>query len=105
MTQYAYSPHTGEHIVTDNPSDWMGLTDVAPPTYDRATAGCFWRGGAWEIVIATPEAPTPETIKSQISALESTQLRAVRESTLGYAGALARLQAIDDAIAELRKQL
>lgn len=33
----------------------MGVTDVAPPVFDRATAGCFWRGTDWEIVIAVPD--------------------------------------------------
>ncbi|MDZ7918523.1 hypothetical protein [Rhodoferax sp.] len=62
MTHH-YSPHTGEHIVTDDPADWMGSTDVAPPPYDAAAAGCFWRGTAWEIVVPTPEAaPVPAVI-------------------------------------------
>ena len=53
MTKYAYSPDTGELIRTDNPSDWMGIADVAPPAFDPATAGCFWRIDHWEIVVAT----------------------------------------------------
>jgi hypothetical protein len=50
MTKHAYSPDTGELIRTDSPAEWMGLTDVAPPSFDPATAGCFWRGDHWEIV-------------------------------------------------------
>lgn len=48
--QYAYSPDTGELINTTNPAPWMGTTTVAPPTYNPATAGCFWRNGAWAVV-------------------------------------------------------
>lgn len=57
MTQYAYSPDTGELIRTESPADWMGSTDVTPPAFDPATAGCFWRGGAWEVVVPTPVTP------------------------------------------------
>lgn len=50
MTKHAYSPDTGELIRTETPAEWMELTDVAPPEFDPATAGCFWRGDHWEIV-------------------------------------------------------
>lgn len=53
MTKYAYSPDTGELIRTATPSEWMGITEVGPPVHDPATAGCFWRGTAWEIVVAS----------------------------------------------------
>ena len=63
MTKHAYSPNTGELIRTDNPAEWMGLTDVAPPTFDPATAGCFWRGDHWEIVQAQPPVdPVPAAV-------------------------------------------
>lgn len=52
MIQYAYSPDTGEIIRTETPVDWMGTTMVAPPEFDPAAAGCFWRGDHWEIVPA-----------------------------------------------------
>lgn len=62
MTYY-YSPHTGERIVTNDPADWMGSTDIAPPAFETATAGCFWRGASWEIVASRPPAePVPATI-------------------------------------------
>lgn len=51
-----YSPHTGEHIQTDDPAEWMGRAGVAAPAYDPATQGCFWRGQGWEVVTATPAA-------------------------------------------------
>jgi len=63
MPQYAYSPDTGELIRTDTPADWMGATDVAPPVFDAATAGCFWRGDHWEIVPGeVPVDPVPEVV-------------------------------------------
>ena len=54
MKKYAYSPDTGEIIHTETPAAWMGMTDVAPPVFDQATAGCFWRGDRWEIVQSQP---------------------------------------------------
>lgn len=63
MAQYAYSPDTGELIRTDNPADWMGTTSVAPPEFDPATAGCFWRGDYWEIVPGeVPSDPVPKVV-------------------------------------------
>lgn len=52
----AYSPHTGEHIATDSPASWMGRAGTSAPEYNPQTHGCFWRGGAWEIVAAQPVA-------------------------------------------------
>ena len=49
---YAYSPHTGELINTDNPASWMQTTPIAPPVFDTATEGCFFQNGAWVIVPA-----------------------------------------------------
>lgn len=63
MTQYAYSPDTGEIIRTETPADWMGTTSVAPPEFDPATAGCFWRGDHWEIVPGeVPSDPVPKVV-------------------------------------------
>ena len=63
MTKHAYSPDIGEFIRIDNPADWMGLTDVTPPSFDPATAGCFWRGDHWEIVQAQPQVePVPAAV-------------------------------------------
>lgn len=56
MKKYAYSPDTGEIIRTETTAAWMGLTDVAPPEFDQATAGCFWRDDHWEIVQSLPPA-------------------------------------------------
>lgn len=63
MTKYAYSPHTNELILTDNPAEWMGITSVAPPDFDPVTSGCFWRGDHWEIVESVqPSNPVPEVV-------------------------------------------
>ena len=52
-----YSPHTGEHIRTDSPADWMGRAPVFAPEYDESSSSAFWRGDHWEIVESMP-APT-----------------------------------------------
>ena len=63
MSKYAYSPDTGELIRTDAPADWMGTTDVSPPSFDAATQGCFWRGDHWEIVPGeVPSDPVPKVV-------------------------------------------
>lgn len=64
MSKTAYSPDTGELIVTNNPGAWMGLTDLVPPIFDSATQGCFFRSGAWVIVDA--EIPPPASTVPQI---------------------------------------
>lgn len=61
----AYSPHTGEHIATDNPAAWMGRAGTPAPGYNPQTHGCFWRGERWDVVAAEPEAaPVPAVITS-----------------------------------------
>jgi hypothetical protein len=72
MTYY-YSPHTWEYIQTDTPADWMGQTDIAPPDFEAATQGSFWRGDHWEIVNAEAEKPpvyfcTPWQIRKALNA-------------------------------------
>lgn len=100
MPKTAYSPNTGELIVTDKPGDWMGLTDLVPPSFDRATQGCFFRDGAWEIVDALPmidPAPTPaEIAQQQIDAIEQKTLmnRAVREGMLATAEFIAATKGV-----------
>ena len=84
MTHY-YSPHTGEHIQTNTPADWMGTTATEPPTYNHATQGCFWNGAAWDVIEATPTSKTP---REQISAIESSiTQRRLREAVLSAPGA------------------
>lgn len=58
-----YSPHTGEHIATDNPAPWMGRAGVDAPLYDPVTQGCFWRGDAWEVVdVQDDPGPVPTQV-------------------------------------------
>lgn len=79
MTQYAYSPTTCEFIRTEAPADWMGRTDVAPPTFDPATAGCFWRGDHWEIVQGKAPDPTPNPLVAEAKvALERSDVTMLR---------------------------
>ena len=89
MSKTAYSPDTGELIVTNNPGAWMGLTDLVPPVFDRATQGCFFREGAWVIVDAViapvvkpPIIVTPWQIRK---ALNATGLRESVESAVAAA--------------------
>lgn len=60
-----YSPHTFEHIKTDNPADWMGRANKPAPDYDPATESAFWREEIreWEVVAAAaPTIPVPQVI-------------------------------------------
>ena len=103
---YTYSPHTGELINTDNPASWMQTTHIAPPVFDTATEGCFFRDGAWVIVPADNSAEKETaiaTIKGRIATLEQSQSRAVREVLLG--GTTDRLAALEAQITTLRAKL
>ncbi|MEY4075067.1 MAG: hypothetical protein RJA29_2424 [Pseudomonadota bacterium] len=63
MPEYYFSPHTGEHIETATPADWMGRTATPPPVYDRATQSAFFRDGVWEVETAQPPAqPVPQSV-------------------------------------------
>lgn len=99
MATYAYSPYTLEHISTTNPSEWMGLTQVEPPTYDAAVASCFWRSDHWEVVAAQPEAkPVPAAVtmrQARLALLQEgklTQVNAAIASLLGADGEKARIE-------------
>lgn len=91
MTKYAYSPYTGELIRTDNPAEWMGLTDVPPPSFDPATAGCFWRGDHWEIVQAQPSVePVPDAVsmrQARLALLKAGLLSQVNTAVANMPGA------------------
>ena len=63
MPEFYFSPHTGEHIETTTPADWMGYTDQQPPAYNRQTQSAFFRDGAWVIEDAQPPAiPVPQQV-------------------------------------------
>lgn len=58
-----YSPHTGEHIATNDPADWVGRAGTPAPVYDAQTQGCFWRDSAWVVEDVVPEpTPVPEMV-------------------------------------------
>jgi hypothetical protein len=87
-------------------------TTVAPPELTE-TQYAVWDGSDWTVEDKPIPPPAPvidETelnnanIKAQIIALEMTQLRTMREITLGDTD-LTRLQAIEDQIVALRAQL
>lgn len=85
-----YSPHTGEHIVTNNPADWMGRAGVDAPAYDAIGKGCFWRGTAWEVVDAQPD---PGPVPAQVT-------RRQGRLALLQAGKLAQVEAALAAITD-----
>jgi len=63
MPEFYYSPHTGEHIATATPADWMGVTLLPPPAHDRATQSAFFRDGSWVVETALPPQPqTPQSV-------------------------------------------
>lgn len=94
-----YSPHTGEHIATTTPADWMLHAGVAAPDYNRQTSGCFWRNGAWEVVIAAPEpTPVPQVVTMRqarlalLNAGHLTQVSSIIAAMTGAAGEAARIE-------------
>ena len=111
MPQYAYGPATGELIRTDTPSDWMGATDVAPPEFDPATAGCFWRGAGWEIVPGEVPAPLPNpriaVIKARLDQIDIESIRALRTKAVGKSKPAddTKLNALDAEADNLRAEL
>ena len=84
-----YSPNTGELIETSVPSDWMGKTAIAPPQFDRAAQGCFFRDGAWVIVDAVKaENPRIEEIKAELVAIDMRRIRPLAEGDSDYLATL-----------------
>ncbi len=74
MPPYAYSPETGELILTDRIAEWMGVTDQEPPDFNPSVQGCFWRDDRWEIVDSVIEKPnsaavTPWQIRKALNQL------------------------------------
>ena len=66
MPEFYYSPHTGEHINTNTPADWMGKTSIVPPSFNSASQGAFFREGAWVV----ENAQAPEMPPKQFSSLQ-----------------------------------
>lgn len=86
-------------VATGDVVDWQPPQPSSEHEWDTVTRR--WR--------LTEQAKTRveriEQARTRILNLESGQHRAIRETMLGYDGAKNRLQAIDDEIAQLRKQL
>ena len=78
-----YSPHTGEHIITDNPAPWMGRAGVDAPSYDPVTQGCFWRGEAWEVVdVQDDPGPVPASATPAQGLMALYQLKGITEADI-----------------------
>lgn len=92
-TNDCYSPHTGEHIITNNPADWMGRAGVAAPTYDSIGQGCFWRAGKWVVEDVEPVVQVPEIVSR-------TQGKAALIQAGLWAGVLAHVESIADPTAK-----
>lgn len=90
-----YSPHTGEHIRTDNPADWMGCAGIPAPDYDPALASAFWRGDSWEVVEASPPPLSRDGILQALAQIDMRSIRALRD---GDAARIASLEAEADAL-------
>lgn len=84
---YYFSPHTGEHIDTDSPADWMGSTPIALPVFNPATQGAFFADGAWVVVDAVPAAlPVPQVVtmrQARLALLAAGKLAAVSAAITG----------------------
>jgi len=94
-----YSPHTGEHIRTATPADWMGRAGAPAPDYDPALVSAFWRGGGWEIVEASPPARTRDEILQALAQIDVRSIRALRE------GDTARIDSLEAQAVALRAEL
>ena len=77
-----YSPHTGEHIHTDDPAPWMLRATEPAPQYNPSTHSCFWRGGEWVLKEAHAEdLPVPDFCtgpQGQLALLELGKYHAAR---------------------------
>lgn len=78
----AYSPHTGEHISTNNPADWMGRAGINAPEYDAVNQGCFWRDDEWEVVNVDQSEPVPETASPAQGLMALYQLKQIAETDI-----------------------
>ena len=111
--QHYYSPATGELIVTDTPAEWMSSTDLAPPMFDAATQSAFFRGGAWIVESAVPDAGRRRAeILARLAEIDAESIRPAREISAAFAAgqpaptfAIAKLAALESEAADLRADL
>ena len=89
MENNCYSPHTGEHINTDSPSDWMGRAGTPAPSYDRLTKGCFFKDGAW-VIVDSPKKDNPriDEIKAELASIDLKRIRPLAEGDAEYLATL-----------------
>ena len=99
MPEFYYSPHTGEHINTNTPADWMGKTSIVPPSFNSASQGAFFRDGSWVVETALPPQPqTPQSVtmrQARLALLSAGLLAAVNAAIAampGVAGEAARIE-------------
>jgi len=74
MPEFYYSPHTGEHINTNTPADWMGKTSIVPPPFNSANQGAFFREGAWVVETAVPVVIMPTSVTPRQARLALLQI-------------------------------
>ena len=94
-----------DHLAEQVDISTGAVIDYQPPAPD---ANHEWNSAArrWQLTAAVQAAIDQRARASaRIAQLEVSQHRAVRDAALGFAGAIARLQSIDDEIAALRSDL
>ncbi len=74
MPEYYFSPHTGEHINTSTPADWMGKTSIVPPPFNAANQGAFFREGVWVVETAVPVVIMPTSVTPRQARLALLQI-------------------------------
>lgn len=98
MTEFFYSPHTGEIINPTVPADWMGTTNIKPPVFDSQTQGAFFRNGAWVVITAQPKVIVPQAVtmrQARLALLQAGLLATVNTAIAampGAAGEAARIE-------------
>lgn len=95
-----YSPHTGEHIHTDNPASWMGRAGTPAPNYDTQAQGCFWRGGAWVVEDVVPVVEVPEEVTPAQGLMALHALKGITEDDV-----LAAIDTIEDPALRYQAQI
>ena len=108
---FVSATNTGKGFITHADRNAFTLNGVAPDVYEVSGDYQAWvsRVGGVELTGAdaadVQKALDNVPLIAQIELEESKQSRSIREAVLGQAGAVARLQAIDDKIAALRARL
>jgi hypothetical protein len=73
--KHYYSPHTGEHINTDSPQDWMSSTETAP-----SHTGMFFDGLQWyDFVSPVDNTKRISEIRNALLSIDMKSIRPARE--------------------------